>query len=106
MTSKALLRFFTFKLKWRANASSRIEIRPATDIRLDDKIKQDKMNIDLKKASADVWSSDDRLEADPSSHAAVRAMTSPAPADQYFIALDERCSHMTIAAESGKVKTE
>ena len=97
---------FTFKVKWRTNPHSRIEIRPTTDIRLDDKIKQDNIAIILKKASADVSSSDDMLGTGPISHTIVRAMTSPVPADQYFIALDERCSHMTIAAESGKVKTE
>jgi hypothetical protein len=69
-------------------------------------MKQDTISINLSTTAIDVLKSDDLGATGPIFQTKIRAIINPAPAERYFRALDERCSHNTIAAESGKAKIE
>jgi len=91
----------SFKLKLRNSFHSLIESRPIIEINNEEKIKQDKISINLSITAAEVLKSNDIEATGSILQTRIRLIINPTPAEQYFNILDERCSHTTIAAESG-----
>ena len=71
------------------------------EIKNDEKIRQDKISINLSITAAEVLKSDDIAATGSILKTRIRLISNPMPDEQYFSILDERCSHTTIAAESG-----
>lgn len=62
------------------------------------------ISINLSITAPEVLKSDDIAATGSILQTRIRVIINPVPAEQYFKAIAERCSHATIAAESGYVK--
>jgi hypothetical protein len=96
-----LLSCFSVKLKLQRSFDSLIESRPIIEITADEKIKQDKISINLSITATEVLRSDGIAATGPMIQIRIKVMSNPAPAEQYFNTLDDRCSQTTTATASG-----